>query len=470
MLSLDVNLYTDDDPKTAALESKLNHYLVLNPKVGIQSVGPPGSDEPSGAAITPDGKFLYVVNGGVESFSPATDDDVVRHKYALNLLSANGAGTDPNLLSAADALAKQIADGVTLVTAPGVIDVLNVPGLDISTRYVSDVNAAWQPSALSGGPVVSPNGFLGEVFAKRPMDIAMRPDGGRALVAYYQSGNFGVLDHDGQAHFAEPAPGAATGFFTGVVGVTPSIKLDKNLWPFVGASVAPDGSHVPSPDERLLFPSQIEYAQNGRFAVAVHTGAGLITDFGGGGALSIIDDSAITADIASHAAAVEQTNGNDRPYYAALPVCAERPPPDPPFDCATSAVTPLFGYLASDGVTITPFDRPVAVAIAPIITVSAPRFGDYIRLTTDIIIRWSASDVSSLTIDILPLDSSNVPQTAVASLIASPDPANRSLKTNLGDLFVPRTPTPGVYRIVVSAKTRTNLPISISSIDVTFVK
>ncbi len=471
VFSLDVDLYKDDDLRTAALEPKLGHYLVLNPQVGIQSAGPPGSDEPSGAAVTPDGKFLYVVNGGIESFSPATNDDVVRHQYALNLLSANGAGTDPNLLSAADALASQLADGVTLVNAPGVIDVLNAPGLDTQTRYVSDVNAAWQPTAASGGPVVSPIGFLGDVFAKRPMDIAMRPDGGRALVAYYQSGNFGVLDHDGQAHFAQPAPGAQTGFFTGVVGVTPSIPLDRNLWPFVGASVAPDGTHVPSPDERLLFPSQIEYAQNGRFAAAVHTGAGLITDFGGGGALSIIDDSAITADIASHAAAVEQTNGNNRPYYAALPVCAERPPPDPPFDCATSAVTPLFSYLGSDGATVIPFDRPVAVAIAPIVTVSAPRFGDPIRLTTDVIVRWAPADVAEIAIDVFPIDARGDLGAAVGGAAQPVTGTSHSFKTNLaGLLFDAHAAISGSYRIVAVARTRTSTDVSRSSIDVTFVK
>jgi PKD repeat protein len=470
VLSLDVNLYSDDDPKTPALESKLSHYLVLNPKVGIQSAGPPGSDEPSAAAITPDGKFLYVVNGGVESFSPATNDDVARHNYALNLLSANGAGTDPNLLSAADALAAQIADGLTLVNAPGVIDVFNAPGLDISTRYVSDVNAAWQPSAASGGPVLSPIGFLGEVFAKRPMDIAMRPDGGRALLAYYESGNFGVLDHDGQTHFAG-AGTAAPGFFAGVVGVTPSIKLDKNLWPFLGASVASDGTRVPSPDERLLFPGQIEYAQNGRFAAAVHTGAGLITDSGGGGALSIIDDSAITGDIASHAAAVEQANGHDRPYYAALPVCAERPPPDPPFDCATSAVNSLFSYLASDGVTTIPFDRPVAVAIAPIVTVSAPRFGDPIRQTTDVIVRWAPADVTEVVIDVLPVDASGDVGAAVGGTAQAITGTSHSFKTNLAALFFDLSSAPsGSYRIVVVARTRTSIDVSRSSIDVTYIK
>ncbi len=143
---------------------------------------------------------------------------------------------------------------MTIVHAPGIIDVFDTSlvfdsgGPMRTNRYVGDVNYGWQPSPKSGGLVLSPMQF-GPVFAKRPIDITMRPDGNRALVAFTQTGNFGVLDHEGQKFFNNLEArtlGGAAGFLSGVVAVTPSVSLDKHLWPDRGASSV-GGFFIPSP-------------------------------------------------------------------------------------------------------------------------------------------------------------------------------------------------------------------------------
>ena len=68
--------------------------------------------------------------------------------------------------------------------------------------------------------------------------------------------------------------GLSDTMFQGVVGVTPALRLDNHLWPRRGALGHVFNRSVPSPDEALLYPWHVEYAQNGRFAVGTHTGVG----------------------------------------------------------------------------------------------------------------------------------------------------------------------------------------------------
>ena len=77
----------------------------------------------------------------------------------------------------------------------------------------------------------------------------------------------------------QPQRGPA-GAFQGLIAVTPSLRLDPFLWP-------------PPAQESLLYPTAITYAQNGRFAVATHTGAR-------GGSITILDDERIYSDLSVH--------------------------------------------------------------------------------------------------------------------------------------------------------------------------
>ena len=95
----------------------------------------------------------------------------------------------------------------------------------------------------------------------------------------FQTGNVGVLDSNLQPAFANRPGNRAFGtlppnLFTGMVGVSKALALDSHLWPSCGALGTPLVHEVPSPDESLLFTWDVQYAQNGRFAVATHGGVG----------------------------------------------------------------------------------------------------------------------------------------------------------------------------------------------------
>jgi hypothetical protein len=302
-----------------------------------------------------------------------------------------------------------------------------------TTTFPSEVIFGWNPPLGSGGAVVNQSRFR-EIYAKRPFGITVRPDSNRALVSFYQTGNFGVLDLEQQSLFPNPFLQSPTGYFTGLVGVTPALRLDSHLWPSRGAFRSPDGLTIPSPDEALLFPTTIEYAQNGRFAVAVHTGAqspvkveAALPDFQndtrarqslreigfdiagdsasgrdpdgnivesfdsyvfdrGGGAISVILDDPVTADLSANAGGiVTAADGSLRPYYASRPVCGVADPAGP--RCTQEASTKLFSYRPTAGTSVR-FDRPRGVAVQPFVSILSPRFGDQVTPGSNMTLAW----------------------------------------------------------------------------------
>jgi hypothetical protein len=511
VIAVDVDLYHDADPGTRGLQSALGQYLALRPQAGVQQATRPASDEPSDLAVSPDGRWLYVVNDGAEEYSPAGFDPLTLNAFAHRVyLDASGnTQVDPNLEVS---IRSDLADGAVLVNSTGMIDVFGLPGLgQASLRYQSDVNYGWLPSAASGGLVMSPMRF-GPVFSKLPTSIAVRPDGMRALVSYSLTGNFGLLDRALQEKFSanSPARTGREGPFTGVIGVTPAIQLDKTLWPSRGSFETAAGP-VPSPDERLAYAGQIEYAQGGRFAAAVHTGKRLpdvfnirVPDFStnervrralvelgfditpgattgtnpatgetvtalgeltihrGGGAVSIINDSAITEDGTTHAGTTEPNNGVQRPYYALYPICAVRGTGAEP-TCERSAVTSLYDYVGFDGTT-TPFSRPVGLSIAPILQVLGPRFGDEVRDSTNIRLAWSGQSITRLEFALVDLDDAGpAHESSVIGDLESP------YVERFDSLLSGAPGTPGHrYRLTVKAFTSGQSLISTESIDVRF--
>ena len=110
--------------------------------------------------------------------------------------------------------------------------------------------------------------------------MAIRPDGQRALVGMFQTGNVAVLDLARQQAFAaRPGNGAFAGLaanqFSAIAGVSRAPAMDTHLWPSCGAIGTALVSDVPSPDESLLFTWDVQDTRsNGRFAVATHGGVG----------------------------------------------------------------------------------------------------------------------------------------------------------------------------------------------------
>jgi hypothetical protein len=405
VIPVNVDLYRDAG-SGAGLQSRLLDYFTAGNPIGPTPLPhDPQGDEPSSLTISPDGRFLYVANGGVVQFSPPGADPTQQDEYALRLASTSTTGApviDPNLLVQITA---DLRDGSTIINAPGLVEAYTLPAAPLPTeRFRADVNHGHRPSAVSGGLVRSPKEF-GEVFAKRPFSMSIRPDGKRALISFFQTGNFGVMDLEGQRAFDMVGRNLPEGLLAGVVAVTPALTLDKNLWP------QPGPLSEFSPEERLMFPMQVQYAQSGRFAAAVHTGVkplfGFPTDVGGG-AVSLIDDDALDPDIRDNAQRSVTHRGHERPYYATFPLCIERSADGT--SCARSPVTTVFEYRTGSGATRR-FARPRAVTVAPILQISEPRFGDYIRRNTEINVRWSAS-AAELRVQMFDLGAASGPATA----------------------------------------------------------
>lgn len=506
---INVDLYRDADPLKPGLQSDLSNYFKTGtPAIIALSQPPPNSpmpqipevlfgDEPKAVAASPDGKRVYLVNGGVNFFQGLPPDrlDVSRYinMFGLSMMGAQALGTagglggmmaglngfttqTPQLFQQLqDALIEQMNAGRTLVSAQGNTDVYShpdgtkpvgaymapPPGPDPAPEAIArewsfpaNVVFGWNPSPSGGGRII--NQFsLNEVYASRPFDLAIRPDGVRGIMPYYQTGNAGVVDLFHQLKFRTlppdgPNPGLANvsdEMFLGVVGVTPALRLDNHLWPRRGVfrSFRPGEDFLttlPSPDEALLFTWDAEYAQNGRFAVMSHVGSGtprdmslLLPDFEnefvearlpllelgytytggntitapdgtthavgdlvtfprGGGGVTIIDDLAIDADFTGNVPTVSDVRtGIPRAYYSQFPICKTNAP-DLPL-CTTPGTKALLGY-DTDTQQDLRFHRPRGIAVQPFVTFDSPLFGDHIGPGDAVQVRWRDSRITHI--------------------------------------------------------------------------
>ena len=205
-----------------------------------------------------------MTNGGTDGFYsvPAADVDAQNSPYSL-IATASIMGTP-----AAEGIVLQVLadviqlgrEGMTQLVTPGLVGVFNTTPAPTfpfeGYKFPSQVTFGWQPPS---GLVINQIRFP-EVFAKRPNGLSISPRGDRALVSYFQTGNFGVLDLGAQRRFGRP-DAQQTDAFSGVAGVTPALPLDVHLWPKRGAFDSPDGTRVPTPDESLLSPGPIRCAR-----------------------------------------------------------------------------------------------------------------------------------------------------------------------------------------------------------------
>jgi hypothetical protein len=491
ILAIDVNLYTDAQPAIVGLQPDLSRYMTMVTSQPFQMASAgrtAGGDEPSGLAISPDGRHLYLTHGGLNQISALFPTELQPARYAeliggpgFGLAAATnftgGAAGVANSISASgnstlyEDLRRelgQIADsGITMMSAPGFTGVFDVrPGIAIGQQewlFPSTVVTGWNPTA--GGPIVDQFRFR-EVFAARPNSMAIRPDGNRAIMAFAQTGNFGILDLDEQIEFrgvATPNPIFATlsdRLFQALLGVTPAIALGPDLVPSRGAFTSADGGfRVPSPDQRLMGTWQVEYSQNGRFAVATHVGsqtpdsrAVLIPDFQndasvraslvergfvpvspstmrapdgttvsstgkstvtvevGGGAVSIIRDQDLSPSITDRSPrAVAISEGGERPWFSVIPVCVVTAleggdPAKPLRECAPGGdgVDRRYEYQSPSGAKR--FDRPRGVTIFPYVHVNTPRFGDHVQRATIVEVAWREPRVQALKYAIVEMD------------------------------------------------------------------
>ncbi len=543
VLQVNVDLYRDASPLVPGLSSSLDQFLRPVPAMGSSAGGTPfGGDEPSAVAASPDGQHVYLVNGGLKEFVTLLPDtlDLTPYEQVANPLLIGAqlgfqglAGLHASLRAFQELqsnlynemlidLKAQANSGRTLINAAGVTDVFR-PGLAPIHQWLfpSELGFGWNPPAANGGRIVNQFRFA-SVFAKRPFGLAIRPDGQRAIVPYFSTGNFGVLDLSSQSSFRNPtSAGLPATLFQGVVGVTPAVRLDNHLWPRRGAYTSGNGVFVPSPDESLLFPGPIEYAQNGRFTAAIHTGvnrprvvAAPLPDFAnnnqerlslnsigfsiapgassgtdpdgnpvsslephlfhrGGGALTVLHDDRVGNDLSNNASVeVPSSTGGVRPYFSQNPVCQAFDPAVP--GCVTEVFTRHFEYSAAGNATR--FSRPRGVSIQPFVSIETPRFGDHVLTTMPVRFRWRDAGGNRFGITVHDLGTPAAPLTApvlinaVQRTLTAAERQTQTFGRTVGSLFArgSRPVTGHNYRIRFTLFTGTGAELSATSIDVFF--
>ncbi len=316
VVAIDVNLYRDASPNSFGLQTDLSNYLVIDGATfAMADAGPVGrGDEPSAVAVSRDNRHVYLFNGGyshieglgVEGLHLADYTQLVGGAifHDATALSSGGlAGTMSAINSANNSssarysqlereLRRLAMGGIALMVAPGFTGTFDTAnGNQQNWLFPSNVLTGW--NASFDAPIVqdSDSGLvvsqftMPEIFSVRPMAVAMKPRGPqgpenrRALVAFGYTGNFGVLDLDAQTAFGNASPPNASiaslpsDMFHAFVGVTPALRIGPHAWPERGVFRSHGSTlSVPSPDEALLNATDLEYAQNGKFAVATHAG------------------------------------------------------------------------------------------------------------------------------------------------------------------------------------------------------
>jgi PKD repeat protein len=543
VMPIDVDLYRDGQPVTPGLDSDLTSYFVAKAPLSTSAIGSSlGGDEPSAVEASPDGRHVYMLNGGMKEFTTLSPQemDFTRYEFLTDSMllgarvgmSGGIAGLMTTIHSFREEmnnlfnemlldLKLQADSGRTLLNAPGVTDVFSTgPTAEHQWLFPSEIGFGWNPDPINGGRVVNQFRFR-NVFAKRPFGMSIRPDGRRALVSYFQTGNFGVLDRATQTAFGNPNVGGLPDtMFTGVVAVTPAVRLDNHLWPRRGAYQSPDGQFVPSPDEALLYPGPIKYSQNGYFAAAVHTGVrppqvitaqlpdfvhdteavlslngigfsitpgesdgsgpagepvqsrGMFQFARGGGAVTILRDEAIGNDLTNAQSPADGENGSPRPFFAQHPLCAEH---DLAFSrCVSDVYTRVFEY--RDGGAPVKFVRPRGVAIQPFVMFEAPRFGDVLRLASKITAVWRDPHAAYLDLRVFDLGTAANPLAVpvqAGSLIRglnSSELNSRSTSPQFKSLFSTAPVDGHRYRLIVHITTATDEILATASIDVRYQK
>ncbi|HEY7502196.1 MAG TPA: Ig-like domain-containing protein [Vicinamibacterales bacterium] len=520
-LAIDINLFNDADANAPGLQTDLSTYLsVLSPSMPMQttsgSTGTSLGDEPSAVAVSADGNHLYLVNGGMASFSAISAASLDLNKFyqlvggpIMSLGVGGGSGLlgvmtsldsfnelSPQLFEEMRRDLREIANGgVTFIAAPGLTGVFNAQPTSgtfgqQTQLFSGDVVFGWSPDPANGGLIV--NQFrIPDVFAQRPFGMTMHPNGQRAIVPYFQTGNFGILDINHQASLRNPAlAGQSATSFHGMVAVTRALPLDNHLWPKRGAFRS-NGQTVQSPDEALLFTWQAEYAQNGKFAAASHAGGrlpytitaplpdwqqdlsivGALSQLGfsgfsgtdaqdpdgvpvhvgtpytfirGGGAITVINDALVGADLTAHIGQTLPTPiyGTPRPYFATAPLRSD-------------AVSHVFQYHTTG--RRSQLYQPRGIAITPFVQMEAPRFGDRATLGTAIQFTWRDARITHYEVRVDTTSGSTVALKGDALPAASL--ASKSFSIPLSEVTAGSAPHPvdgQTYRIWVTVYTGSN--------------
>jgi hypothetical protein len=290
------------------------------------------------------------------------------------------------------------------------------------------------------------------IYSRAPAAMSIRPDGKRALVAFSQTGNFGVMDRQEQTRFSEYGFELPSDDFLGFVGVTSKIEMDSNGWP------------INWWDLPLMYPSDVRYAQNGRFAVAVHGGTSGPTSGSDDmnnpmeqrGAISIISDDAITQSFNDLLSPVllypkRPIDAPMTPYFSVYPICKNYVPF---VGCTEEVSTHLFGYTTPEGNYR--FRNPKAVAIQPFLSFITPRFGDFISAGNKIYIRWTDPRVNGVDMFAINMDTGEPYPSIIDNSISYDERGMRQWGRRVNEIFGSSLPK-GKYKVEAKVKIGTEV-------------
>jgi hypothetical protein len=204
------------------------------------------------------------------------------------------------------------------------------------------------------------------MFGQRPFDLALRPDGRRAIMPFFFGGNLGVLDLDTQAHFTRQKPVGDR--LVGIAARSAALPLDGYGWPLgrkVGGVTVADVAV-----ERRLYPKAAAYAQTGRLAVVAHGG----TTISGGatesdtqlGSISLIDDMRISEALEARWEQTKDQGG----YLGRWPLDED------------GITQPVFSIVGEE------LRSPQGVAVTPIVAFLSPLSGDVLWRTAPVMVWW----------------------------------------------------------------------------------
>ena len=249
LLAINVDLYNDADPATPGLQSKL--VVVLHVDDAERDLAADG-DEP--AALAVDGHNVYIVNGGLNAFFVASAEILRGSPARSRVISASSSPTRRRSIRASPSL-----------SARGIIDSSQrlrrrrtrrrSPGL--ACNFPNNVMFPWGPSGdkrrVGHESASVQRGVRRQAVRHRDQSESAT----RAIVPYFQTGNFGVMDSSSRTPEAVAASGIeppqalaslSTDMFQAVFAVTQALLLDNALWPVRGAFSPGDlGVRMPSP-------------------------------------------------------------------------------------------------------------------------------------------------------------------------------------------------------------------------------
>lgn len=264
-------------------------------------------------AVDPADKYLYLVHGAslFVPINPSLENffSILGSEVWCGLCDTNKLIEEyRNLLSQGRVLAQ--SPGNVSVFSGALYNSQSTSGLD-SFNFLDGfksilIDSQTNPARKSVVDTMEP------VYARAPHGMAIRPDGKRALVPFFLTGNFGVMDLERQ-NALRPSSQRPDGF-NGFIAYTPKIKMDNFLWPVEERNPVTNNIDGLS----LMYPTSIKYAQSGSFAVAVHAGTSDGRQ-GQSGALTIISDKKLT-DVLDQVLPLSSTTSDTSNTFAVDPL------------------------------------------------------------------------------------------------------------------------------------------------------